>query len=125
MIYAIVVLAAIVALALAVLYVVRQQSEFFVRRREVDRELESDHSAALEYDVPTGEDPAVILTALELAGYTATVETRHPHQRVLIAYTGDREAARDRIRPVIERAGVATPHEHAPVHTRTVRFADE
>jgi hypothetical protein len=124
MYYAFAVLAAIVVVGLVVLYVVREQTGFFRRRSEVHRELESDRTPTLEYDVPTGQDPTVILAALELAGHTATVEPRHPHQRVLIAYTGDREAARARIRPVIESAAVTTPDDGAPVPT-VVRFRDE
>ena len=125
MYYALAVLAAIVALALIVLYVVRQQTGLVRRHNEVHRELESDGTPTLEYDVPTGEDPVVILAALEQAGCTASVEPHHPHQRVLIAYTGDREAAKARIRPVIESAGVTAPSDHPPIHTRAVRFTDE
>jgi hypothetical protein len=125
MYYAFAVLAALIVIGLVVMYVVREQTGFFRTRSRVHEELESDHTPTLGYDVPTGEDPTVILAALELAGYTATVEPRHPFQRVLVAYTGDRDAARDRIRPVIETAGVTTPHDHRPVHTRTVRFTDE
>jgi hypothetical protein len=125
MYYAFAVLAALIVIGVVVVYVLRNQTGFVQRRVQVDEELESDTTPTLAYDVPTGEDPTVILAALELAGYTATVEPRHPFQRVLIAYVGDRDAARERIRPVIESAGVSTAHDHAPVHTRTVRFTDE
>lgn len=125
MYYAFPVIAALIVIGLVVVHVLRKQTGFVRTRSRIHDQLESDRTPTLAYDVPTGEDPAVILAALELAGYTATVEPRHPFQRVLVAYTGDRDAARDRIRPVIETAGVTTPHDHRPVHTRTVRFADE
>ena len=124
MYFAFAVFAAIVVLGLIVLYVVREQTGFFRRRSQVHRVLESERTPTLEYDVPTGQDPTVVLAALELAGHTATVEPRHPHQRVLIAYTGDREAAKARIRPVIESTGSTTPDDGAPVPA-AVRFRDE
>lgn len=124
MYFAFAVLAAIIVLGLIVLYVVREQTGFFRQRSETRRELESDRTPTLEYDVPTGQDPTVIMAALEQAGFTSTVDPQHAHQRMLIAYTGDREAARTRIRPVIESASVTTPDDGAPVPT-VVRFRDE
>jgi uncharacterized membrane protein YcjF (UPF0283 family) len=124
MYYAFAVLAAIIVLALIVLYVVREQAGLVRRHNEVHRELQSDHTPTLEYDVPTGQDPVVVLAALEQAGYTATVETHHPHQRVLIDCAGDRDAERARVRAVIESADVTAPDDGAPV-ARAVRFRDE
>lgn len=122
--YAFAVLAAIVVLALIVLYVVREQTGFFRRHNEQHRELQSGSTPTLEYDVPTGQDPVVILAALEQAGYPATVEPRHAHQRVLIECAGDPDAERERVRSVIESADVTAPDDGAPV-AGVVRFRDE
>lgn len=123
--YAFVIVAVLVIIGLVALYALRKQGSFVKHHNEVHRELVSDRTPTLEYDVPVGQDPAVILAALEIEGYTATVQSSHPLQRLLIACAGDRETERARIRSTIESAGVTTPHDHAPVHRETVRFADE
>lgn len=125
MYYAFAVVAAVIALALITFYVVRQQTGFLRRREEIDHELHSERVPTLEYAVPTGQDPAVVLAALEQAGYTATTDTTtHPHQTVLIACPGGVEGERARVRSVIESANVTTPDDGAPVD-RVVRFRDE
>src|SRR5690349_19377519 len=59
---------AFVAIAWFVLYVVRQE---VAKRERVSAELNSPATPTLEYAVPTGQDPTVIVAALERAGYTA------------------------------------------------------
>jgi hypothetical protein len=124
MYYAFAVFAAILALAVITLYVVREQNGFLRRHGEVDRELHSNRVATLEYEVPVGQDPAVILAALQRAGYDATSDATHPRQTVLIACPGGIEGERERVRYVIESADVTTPDDGAPV-PEAVRFRDE
>lgn len=124
MYYAFAVLAAILAVALITLYVLREQTGFLRRRERVDRELHSDRTATLGYEVPVGQDPTVVLAALERAGYTATTDNTHPRQTVLIACPGGIEGERRRVREVIESAGITTPDDGAPVPVE-VRFLDE
>ncbi|HEX2892556.1 MAG TPA: hypothetical protein VHO29_00960 [Marmoricola sp.] len=124
MYYAFAVLAAILALALITLYVLREQTGFLQRRERVDRELHSDRTPTLGYEVPVGQDPTVVLAALERAGYTATTDNTHPRQTVLIACPGGIEGERRRVREVIESAGVTTPDDGAPAPVE-VRFLDE
>jgi hypothetical protein len=111
----------IVALAGIVLYVIRQQ---VAERERVARELHDDRTPTLEYDVPTGQGPVVILTALERAGFTATVDPNHVHQRVLVACPRGLDEDRARVRSVIESASVTTPQDGIPVEA-DVRFRDE
>jgi hypothetical protein len=124
MYYAFAVFAAILALAVITLYVVREQTGFLRRRAQVDKELHSDRVPTLEYEVPVGQDPAVILAALERAGYEATSDATHPLQTVLVACPGGIEGERERVRSVIESADVTTPDDGTPVPVQ-VRFRDE
>lgn len=124
MYYAFAVFAAILALAVITLYVVREQTGFLRRHEQVDKELHSDRVATLEYEVPLGQDPTVVLAALHRAGYEATSDATHPRQTVLVACPGGIEGERERVRSVIESADVTTPDDGAPVPV-VVRFLDE
>jgi hypothetical protein len=121
MIFPVVLTLAVVALALVVLYVVREQ----VKHREVvDAELHDEGTPTLEYAVPTGQDPAVILSALETAGYTATVDPSGSHQVVMVHCPGGRDRERAQVRNVIRSADVTAPDDGAPVDV-PIRFRDE
>jgi hypothetical protein len=125
MYYAFAVFAAVLALALIVLYVARQQTGFLHRHEEVDRALHSDIVPTLAYEVPLGQDPAVVLAALERAGYETTSDvTTHPRQTVLIGCPGGIEGEREQVRAIIASAGVTTPQDGVPVEAE-VRFRDE
>ena len=124
MYYAFAVVAAIVALLLITLYVLREQTGFLRRHEQVDQELHSDRTPTLAYEVPVGQDPTVVLAALGQAGYTATSDNTHPRQTVLIACPGGIEGERARVRAVIESAGVTAPDDGVPVPVE-VRFRDE
>lgn len=114
-------LVALVALGALVLYVLREQS---IERDRIDRTLHDEHTPTLEYSVPTGQDPVVILAALERAGYVASVDPHHPHQHVLVACPEGLEHERARVRTLIETASVTAPSDGAPHHVE-VRFKDE
>jgi hypothetical protein len=112
---------AVVALIWIVLYVVREE---VAKRERVDEELHSDEVPTLEYAVPTGQDPTVILAALERAGYTAASDPHHTHQRVLVACPDGLEGEREQVRSVIESASVTAPQDGVPVEA-DVQFVDE
>jgi len=114
-------LVALVAIAALVLYLLREQS---LARERVEAELHDPGTPTLEYVVPTGEDPVVVLAALERAGYTAGVDTRGARQVVLVKCPDGTERSRQKVRSVIEAAGVSTPK----IETQSradVRFRDE
>ena len=123
MYYAFAVFAAVLALALIVLYVARQQTGLIHRHQEVDRALHSD-VPTLAYEVPLGQDPAVILAALNEAGYDSTSDGTHPRQTVLIGCPGGIEGEREQVRAIIASANVTTPQDGVPLET-DVRFLDE
>ena len=114
-------LLAIVVLALIVLYVARTKVS---AREQITEELKSDATPTLEYDVPTGQDPAVILAALDQAGYTASVDPALPQQIVLISCPGGVDRERARVRSVIQSAQVTTQQDGVPLQV-DVRFRDE
>jgi hypothetical protein len=77
----------------------------------------------LRYAVPTGQDPAVLTTALLHEGYEATSEPApHGHDLLVACPPGQR----DRIRDVISRTDTASMEGPGPrLDTGRVRFADE
>jgi len=117
----IVVLIAAVVLAAIVLYAVRQHA---AAHNRVDAELHDERVPTLEYAVPTGQDPVVILAALEQAGYVATVDPQGAHQHVLVKCPRGIEAERESVRSAIESASVTTPIDGMPLAV-DVRFLDE
>ena len=121
MLLTLVIVLAVVALGALVLYVLREQTK---QRERVDEDLREEHTPALEYVVPTGQDPAVILAALERDGYTATVDPSGAHQVVLVACPAGVDRERARVRAAIESASVSTLEDGVPVQA-PVRFRDE
>jgi heme/copper-type cytochrome/quinol oxidase subunit 2 len=105
----------------AVAYVLREHS---AKRERVDEELHETRTPTLEYVVPTGLDPAVILAALHREGYTATVDSQAAHQVVLVECPLGLEAQRDAVRAAIESADTSSSDHEVPVPTN-VRFRDE
>lgn len=121
MVYAILIVLVLLVLAGAGMYVLRQHVR---ERQRVDEVLEDDRTPTLEYAVPTGQDPAVLLAALHRADYTATVDPSGGHQVVLVACPAGVEAERERVRSVIESANVTAPDDGVPLDV-VVRFLDE
>ncbi len=111
----------LVLLALAVLWVLPWMKE---RRQHVER-LADPRVATLEYEVPEGQDPVVVVTALKSDGLDAVGELRRGRQLVLIDASEDGvDEVRSRARAVIaERALLNTQGDAAPDHQ--VRFLDE
>lgn len=121
-VFAFIAVVAVIALVLA--WVSGRGAGFVRRHNEVHEELQSDQTPTLEYVVPTGQDPSVILSALGRGGFTATSESTHPHQRILIACPAGVERQREEVRSVIESASVTTPEDGVPMRV-DVRFSDE
>jgi hypothetical protein len=111
-------LIALVALGALVLYVLREQS---IERDRIDKVLHDKRTPTLEYAVPTGQDPAHVLAALERAGYTASVDPHHRHQHVLIACPDGVAHQRSQVRSVI---AASLTDGGAPLQVE-VRFRDE
>jgi hypothetical protein len=93
------------------------------QQRRADR-LTEPGTEVLEYEVPEGQDPAAVLTALHLEGLEAVTDTRHGRQLVLIEARGGVERLRPRARAIIaHKANLNTQGDPAAEHD--VRFLDE
>jgi hypothetical protein len=107
----IVILVSLGALGALAVYVLREQS---IERERVEEELHDSHTPTLEYSVPTGQDPAVILAALERAGFVAGVDSHGAHQVVMVKCPDGPERMRAKVRTLIGSVSTGTP-----------RFVDE
>src|SRR4051795_13624660 len=114
----------VVLVALAFFFFGGRGVGFARHHNEVHEELHQDRMPTLEYAVPAGQDPTVVLAALQREGFTATTDPTHPHQTSLIACPEGVDRHRARVRAVIESAGVTTPEDGAAVSSG-VRFRDE
>ena len=81
--------------------------------------LHDPESRTVAYAVPDGVDPAVILTALQTAGFTGVVDPTGTTEHVVVACE---EADRRRLRSVIEAA--STHYDGSALRERVV-FEDE
>lgn len=87
--------------------------------RTEDR-LHDPHVHTAAYAVPDGVDPAVIVNAVQAAGFTCVVDPSGPTEHVVV---GCEEADRPRLRSVIEALPV-TRYDGTPLRERVV-FEDE
>ena len=117
-------IALVVVVVVGILYLTGRGGGFARRHNRVHEELHEDRTPTLEYAVPVGQDPTVVLAALQQAGVTATSDPTHPHQTVLIRCPAGVDAQREGVRRVIESADVTTPEDGARVPHR-VQFRDE
>jgi len=97
---------------------------FARKHNDIHEHLHEDHTPTLEYLVPEGQDPAVLIAGLARAGFTALSDPTHPHQRVLIECPEGVDQQRGEVRSAIESANVTTPEDGVAVPT-PVRFSDE
>jgi hypothetical protein len=114
----------LVALVAVVAWAMSLLKKESLGRERVEADLHAPGTPTLEYVVPTGEDPAIVLAALDRAGYTAGVDSHGPHQLVLVKCPDGVDASRAQVRSVIESAGVTTPKVEVRAHP-AVQFRDE
>jgi len=97
----------------------------WARRRERERKRITDsRPESLVYEVPEGQDPATIVTALRNAGLEATEVLRHGRQRVVIASPEWRGDLRPRARALIANEADLS-FEGDPAQNRDITFVDE
>lgn len=94
------------------------------RRHEVAEELAGPTAPTLDYVVPPGQDPVVLLTALSTEGYTATAD---PVQTQLLHISCPAGPDRDRahVRATIATVRSTALDTGAPMDPGQVRFTDE
>lgn len=98
----------------------------YFRRREdaVKEAVATGEVEALRYHVPTGQDPAAIMAALQTAGYDAMPATAGVTQDLLIVARNGGRVDRAAVRHVIEHDADLNL-EGDPSPTDSARFADE
>ena len=79
----------------------------------------------LEYVVPPGQDPALVLEALETAGYPVAPDPAAGSRLIHIECRFGRDHERARVREVIESSAVATIDDGTTPIPQLVRFVDE
>jgi hypothetical protein len=85
--------------------------------------LERPETETLEYAVPPGQDPVVVMSALGSGGFTTRMDSSG---EVLHIHCPDgREQARARARTVISEADESAIEHGRPVGHDRVRFLDE
>jgi hypothetical protein len=86
--------------------------------------LESPQTETLTYTLPPGQDPAVVLAALERDGFTALSPVTGGRPQVIVECPNGRERNREPVRRALEGAGT-TGFEGEPLDTHGVQFDDE
>jgi len=113
---------------LVVLAVLAALGIFWMLRWSKDRAasaelLESTDTDTLEYTVPAGQDPVVLLTSLESEGFATSLDATG--QIVLIHCPDGREAARPLARAAISQADTTAIAHGRPLGSGAIRFRDE
>lgn len=114
----------LVALVAVAGWLIRLMKDSSLARERVEAELHDGVTPTLEYVVPTGEDPVVVVAALERAGYQVGVDSHGTHQVVIVKCPDGPEGSRSKVRAIIETAGAPAPQAEVRTHT-DVRFRDE
>ena len=94
------------------------------RQHEVNEQISGPGETTLEYRVPTGQDPAAVLTALSQDGYVATTDPGDT-QVVHVACPAGADRARAGVRSVIGSVHTTGIDSGAPFDAGRVRFRDE
>jgi len=101
-----------------------------LKRWADDRAIRDDQLAlspfeTLEYVVPPGQDPALVLEALESAGYQTAPDPAAGSRLIHIECRFGRDHERARVREVIESSAVATLDDGTTEGPPRVLFVDE
>lgn len=113
----------LVLAALALLLLVWTGIRDRVRQQERVQE-EAESVPTLDYEVPEGQDPAVLMVALRQEGYQATAVDAGRHQHLLVPCPEGAERERARVRAVLQSATVSALDDGVPLR-QEVRFTDE
>jgi len=122
---ALVYLVIVVVLGVVVVFgLVPLVQRFNEQRRRVQDEVKHGDVEAVRYQVPEGQDPAVVMAALRHEGFEPVGDQEATAQDILVPCSSSSD--RDRVRRVIASAPTSLeggPHPAAGPHE--VRFTDE
>jgi hypothetical protein len=111
----------VVAILVAIGLMLRRRTDAVASRADT---LEAPDTDTLSYTLPPGQDPALVVAALERDGFTALSPVTGGRPQVLIECPQGRDRAREPVRRALENVG-STGFEGAPVDRNEVRFDDE
>ena len=94
------------------------------RRVELEDELSRPGAPTLDYVVPAGQDPVVLLTALSSAGYPAVTDPEDS-DLMHIACPSGRDRDREHVRATIARVHTTALDAGVPMEPADVRFVGE
>lgn len=117
----------VIAMLIVAFLVVGLLVAFALRRWTLDEarfeaRVHDPEAHAVAYDVPVGQDPAVLLAALDRAGYKAASDMDHGVERVLVPCPTEHDRAQ--VRSIIEHVH-STSFEGAEMNVAHVSFEDE
>ena len=116
----IVVILAVLAIVACVFWALKQR---VAGQADKEESVASPRTETLEYVVPPGQDPAVLVAALSKDGYTAVADSSaQPMLRIDVPQGRDRERAH--VRAIISNVR-GTSFEGGSVDTGEARFEDE
>jgi hypothetical protein len=118
----------VIALVIVLVIVMVAVKRFSRHEIEHSDRLQADERPTLRYEVPPGQDPALVLAGLREAGYDVSADSEPgPSSPILIiGATGgapDREAVRRTLREI--DGTTINPEESGSVTDSRVRFVDE
>ncbi|UNX56637.1 hypothetical protein MF406_18470 (plasmid) [Georgenia sp. TF02-10] len=87
--------------------------------------LRPDPAHELRYQVPEGQDPVVVLTALHQRGYDAVLEEPEGRRIIDVTCPEDKDHDREDVRHVIAGAGTTLDEKDRTGLPQQVRFLDE
>ena len=85
----------------------------------------ADPEGALRYPIPTGQDPAVVMTALRRAGFTAEPRLHKNDDAIVIMRADGQPPDREEVRSVLVGARNTDVDGSLNVPQEAVTFADE
>lgn len=98
------------------------------REQAISDDLADPTTSTIDYSVPDGQDPVVLLTALNAEGFTATTDPARPQLLHVSCRTGlarERAHARSVIASVHQTAVESGTDSEAEFDVGHVRFTDE
>lgn len=121
MLVAAMILVGLLVLGAVLVWMVRRMT---IDEAATDSRLHAPGSHALAYNVPPGQDPAVLVAALKRAGFTAIGEMQDGTERLLVDCPNPDE--RSTVRDVIEHERhTAFENDGTEIYVGHVTFEDE
>jgi len=119
----------VILVAIVVVLIVLAMRSFSRREVEHSDRLQADHRHSVRYQVPPGQDPAVVVHHLESEGYDVSPDSEPgPSSPIIVIGTQDATVLdRERVRRSLTDLDETSinPEDSGPVERQQVTFLDE